>query len=915
MSNKVLAGIVSFFCGCWLFAGTAVAGYFGGGEIPLQQFGQLHVYDGNTFLPETKEPSSVFPMQYQWFTTLLPAECTDEICSLRFTEPLLRGVECAGQKPCRITNSDPYHLTFANIEPGTVLHLYPSPDNPEAIHQYIVFNRETLQSTPQTNRVYLGKPPFVFENGETQWQPDQLIPVVPVIYCNNNILSLLYYPFRKMEQTLAALIIRLLVLPVNKPPQMVLHFEQCYRGKSELREFMASYGHWQSLTDSLTSDYNREVSGEKNSRPQGVMAYREASDPDTNEKIILVWRNNQWQKADDEALRWVRGLKHIEDLDRLFGIDTSGPYGYGTPHNQRLRAVIDRIYEEQNQQTSKKKVNLLQKATVRKAADRPPGSGNVEEVNDDHSDDEEVNESAVLHSGNNAGSSSDTGSTDQAPGQSEQHPTSQADTDANDADNHPQITPLRDITAQAGFLDVANHAGVTISREKIHRDSQASGNYCALLSPVIRSGIHRWKLNVQSDLGSSICIGVARHGFQLDDAYKNDPLRHIYHHRGLHLWRSYKGELHQNGNKLARKLEPFGWQENTVVVVECEVNVANRTLEIFKNDCSLGVAFGELEFPLQACVCLYASYKKVITFEQYLCSEPDTALPSDIPQATACSIDYSEHVHFAPDRGWGTYLRTNKDKTLERSRDTSGNVLCGLSYEMIAPGIYDFSVIVENDLGASTCVGVAKPAALNSSSKPASGNVYVCKSTYLYRTFQGMLYADGQVIEGIKLDEAFVGNSLIAVRVVIDPNSHKAKMTFTINGKKQPECSEFNKLSAPLVPVVGFYAGMVKKLTLIHFSFTPALVSASNNLDTEAPNAIPGLYPSVFIRRNELTPDTIALNCIDCGGPVNTIALPCKHSLYCAQHLIMDGTTTCIICGAKITGSWNLLFDTEPASK
>ncbi len=925
----MLSKIIVLFCGCSLFARISVAGLSGGMEMSLWQFSQPTFLDSHISLSGTKKSSSVFSTQHQWFIAPLPNECSYDDCSLRLTEPLLRGVECTGQSPCQITSSDPYQLTFSDIRPGTVLHIYPSPDDPETKHQYVVFsdNRQPVYSPYDT--LSLDNPLLVFENRERerQWHSDQLIPAVPAIHCNNDTLSFYWYPFRKVEQTLAVFLLRLLILPVNKPPQIVFHFEQCYRNKLELRNFMALYGLEKSVPGILRPDFTRQVSDEQNTHPQEIMVFREEFDPATDKKTILVWRNNQWQTADDGIRGWVHGLNHVEELDRLFSMDTSGSYGFDTPHNQHLRAIMDRMHEEQNWQASRKKSKWPQKSSARKAADTPPDSGHHTETNDDHCDDEHSEETvAPDHRGE------ETQSSDTEPGdspvsrQNEQPPVLGETSNAAGPDSLPPMPALSDITVQTGFLDAGNGVKIIKWKNEIYRHSDATGNQCALLSPVIRSGIHKWTLEVRVDFGASICIGVAHHGFQLSQNYKNNPINHIYMHKGLYLWRSYQGWLYQDGKKLAKRLDALGWEKGKNVNVKCEVDVSNRTLKIFKNDQPLGVAFENLSFPLQACVCLYAQHQKQIILKQYLCSEPATSGVSAVSGASAASevLDIpsaspgSERTHFEPTKGWGSFICTDDKMTLARKREHSGNVLCGLNCEMSAPGCYSFAFVVQQDQGASTCIGVASPRALNASEQPERGNVYTCRSTYLYRTFQGMLHSNGGVVNSLQLPEAWLSGSLVGMDVIINQDK-QVKVIFTINEKKQPEWFLHDGISVPLVPVVGFYAGMEKKLTLVHFQFTPAGIEPYavgsqtprlNDLNTDLPKTdLDYLNHSIFLKKSDLSPGAMFDECVKCRKQVNILVLPCLHGMYCEDHLVANGTVDCIICDQAIKGCWNLLCD------
>ena len=904
--NNVLAGMILLLCAYCFLANKVLAGN-PGGAVSVLPFGQTTSVHSVIVQPSAKavhqEPESVLSSEFQWFSSSLPERCFDDDCSLVMTEPLFRAVECIDSPSCEMTNSDPYHLTLSGIKPGAVLHLYPSPWNPEAPHQYIVL-REGNASDDERYDTSDKKSPFKLMVGESRGRSLDLNPVVPVIHCDHDDAMIRYYPFHQRKETLLALVIGWLLFPTNKPPQVIVHLTQCYKNLSEpselMSELMVGIERETLFVQSLEHSFSRQVDADNHVHDGGVMAYRKAFDPVTNKMAVQVWRNNRWQKADDEALGWVRGLQHIEELDRLFGIDTSGPYGHQTIHNGRLRAVMDRMHQEQKQRASDNRLDLSQAARVRKT----PGS-DTEEGASISPDQNEIDQYNVLSP--ESGATLDSGNLRSDPVLNDPEVSTIGDINVKPREIH-----LMDISSQAIFLSNKHSGGATVSKKAINRDIEAKGNECVLLSPVINSGIHRWKLNVKCDIGMSTCIGVAPAGFQMSEDYIESHEKPIYTHKQLLLWRGYEGGLFKDGVKSTSNLEPLGWSKNRDVVVECLVNVSERTLEIFKNGQSLGIAFDNLEFPLQGCVCFYSAFNKHVILEKYLCSDQDFEIVADsAPAPPPYSVNFEE-VCFAPGVGWGECSRTGDGRILERDEMTKGNALCGLDTLIKAPGTYEFELFIHSDRGASTCVGVAKPLALfNTKSSDHSSLVFERPGTYLYRTHEGGQYANGEKLKVHRLPEAWIPESTIKARLVVNQaRSTTATMTFFINDEMQPRPPEFNALPLPLVPVVGFYAKMKKKVQLIQYSFEPASISAFPGLNArKGASCCSDSGVNVWIRGSEMDTQQISNQCVKfgCNDPVRTIALPCRHSQYCARHLISERRVQCLFCNDLITGYWNLM--------
>ena len=372
---------------------------------------------------------------------------------------------------------------------------------------------------------------------------------------------------------------------------------------------------------------------------------------------------------------------------------------------------------------------------------------------------------------------------------------------------------LHDISAQVCF-DTQNVCGVmkvSPHGKVVSRDSAEQGNGCAFVNRVISSGLHRWSMKITCDFGASLCLGVARHPFSLSDEYLRDSMKHVFRHPGLWVWRSYRGLLYVDGQQQEHSLEPLGWQHNSTVTVELVLNMTERTLEIIRNGKSLGKAFRDLPGTVQPVVAFYAAYEKRVELLQYFTSENLPTSERLLTRSVSESIQLPMKVAFDPSTKVGGVEISSDLMTLHRDKSHSGNSYCLLNVNCTA-GQYNMSFVVESDQGASTCIGLAREGLI----PPKQGNIYLSPNLYLYRSFQGMLYMEGKELAQ-KYEEFWIGGTLVGLTV--DIKGGEAVVRYAVNGKEQGVA--FSGIRAPLRPIVCFYAGMEKRVTLIHFEHKP----------------------------------------------------------------------------------------------
>lgn len=468
---------------------------------------------------------------------------------------------------------------------------------------------------------------------------------------------------------------------------------------------------------------------------------------------------------------------------------------------------------------------------------------------------------------------------------------------------------MSDVTKDVYVDKIFGNMHYSRDSQRFTRTSTEQGNSCALLSSKITKGQHRWTMRIICDFGASLCIGLARYPFKLSEDYIRDPLKHIYRHPGLLLYRSYRGLLYMDGRQLERSLQPLGWQHNSTVLLTIEVNMDIGTIEVFRNGKSIGIAFSDISGPLQPVVCFYASYEKELQFVSYESTETSATVPPQPRITEVCqsapATDIPHKIYFDQKLKYGSLTLSSDLTSISRDKSQSGNAYCLMNIVCKAVGVYCFSFVVETDQGASVCIGVTDVVSPTAIKKVEIGNIYLSPSFYLYRSFQGMLYIKGRELTK-RFDEFWMSGTL--VEMTIDIASNEAIVQYTVNGKDQGVA--FAGLKPPLQPLIAIYAGMEKRITLIHFEHIPKLsspqpvtTSAYNDVDTSATHASRIRLPTVATPRDAEQPSS--RECMVCGRPADTILLPCQHSMLCSEDSLR--TSHCIICNQAISGFWNIL--------
>ena len=350
----------------WLcvFFTTLTNGQLISGPIPGEDFFALRhmTQSPGTLLPEWHNAytgqSKILPASHQWFALPIPSGCDNKICSVYFSAPTFREVGCtdANGDECSCQQAGPNILqpAFKGVSPGTVLHLSPEPGYPESSHQHIVLTTAKEKADGPGQALKFAPAPALFiDTGDGGFSPGVMSPVVPLLNCSGDSIHINYYPLMP-EPDLPDY-----MLPLTRggwfetPPEFMLSLDHCRCSTSIMSQFLSASSGKDFFDPLLLEGVQSHLlyleREDKLADLSGVFLYREIKYTTTGKIEYQVFNNGQWHKVSLEELTRLRGLWHIEELDRIFGIDTSGSYGYNTPNNSAHKALMESFIREQQQ--------------------------------------------------------------------------------------------------------------------------------------------------------------------------------------------------------------------------------------------------------------------------------------------------------------------------------------------------------------------------------------------------------------------------------------------------------------------------------------------------------------------------------------------------------------------------------------
>ena len=439
-----------------------------------------------------------------------------------------------------------------------------------------------------------------------------------------------------------------------------------------------------------------------------------------------------------------------------------------------------------------------------------------------------------------------------------------------------------DVDRCEGCLEVSSDS-LTLSRS----EDMYGGAYC-LLSRKISSGVAAWEFTVHTDAGASTLVGVASEGMQMPPNNCS-----LFLSPYLSIWRSYEGRIYHKGIEMTEQVDSFDWSTDCQSIgVMLDMNEGQ--LYFIRDGHVLSVVLTGIEGPVYPVVGFYAGMPKCISISQY--HEASNSKDMATPEPKRVSFRDSTIV--------GAVHVTNNGNTLVCHHANSMNSYCVLD-DPCSSGVHTWTLAIEQDIGASTCIGLTK----KPFDIPASHyHIYESKSMWLYRSYQGELYERGLELTR-SLDPFWEPGTVVELSfdadngtLAISRNGHNYGVVFT-------------EIPAPVSLIVAFYAQMDKKVSLIHYSHNTSAdhhAGCHSGLELNDLAYLPSTQPGVYRLNSSIAIDQhaspVPQHCLICRKhPVNTSLQPCGHSATCwadADRLVRSGGM-CPRCGAQVVAVFN----------
>eukprot|EP00118_Oscarella_pearsei_P029063 m.3564 g.3564 ORF g.3564 m.3564 type:complete len:679 (+) comp9556_c0_seq1:52-2088(+) len=447
--------------------------------------------------------------------------------------------------------------------------------------------------------------------------------------------------------------------------------------------------------------------------------------------------------------------------------------------------------------------------------------------------------------------------------------------------------------------------GLSDDRKTLTRTDRMRGNAFCLFNRNISCGAAFWKFQVHSDTGASTVIGVAEEGARMPSNNTS-----VFYSPQMYLWRSYEGRIYEKGNELADRLTVFDWA-NECSTVGVLLDMDARTMWFTCDGQILPVSVSGFSGSVRPVVGFYAGMTKCVSIVEYFESD-DTAAASSASSVAATVASYEQPINFHNSVLVGRLQVINDGTTLFREPGGLENSYCVANIPLIS-GIYEWTLVVEQDTGASTCLGVAeRPIDLSSDQK----NIYESPSVWVCRSYGGQLYARGVELTTVLCPLWHVGSV-----VKLTFNADFGTLAFSVNEREFGVA--FRDVTRPVYPFFAFYAMMEKRLSLLHFSHEPTKIKsgALNDLsqpENRRPRSESNHEKSVPKTKGSFSGDGTArpavsrrtARCLVCGRERADVALqPCKHAVVCWECAkeLSENCSDCPQCGIPVEGFLNII--------
>lgn len=354
--------------------------------------------------------------------------------------------------------------------------------------------------------------------------------------------------------------------------------------------------------------------------------------------------------------------------------------------------------------------------------------------------------------------------------------------------------------------------------KSVFRDSSKSGTAFVLLNQSCSCGVYRWQFVLDDDSGASTCLGVA--------SLPMTPVgsdADIFNCKSFRVCRSYSGQLYECGKLLDKKVGPF-WQSGTSVTFLLDMTAGILTFS--KEGGKPTEIFRGIAGPVAPLVAFYASFSKRVTLVDFkqlqdvdgrssslsLSQSPQQPLavavqcrtPEELLQSCTSILD----VRFDVDGCEGPLEISPDGLTLSRSEDMYGAAYCTLN-RRIESGVAAWEFTVHADAGASSLIGVASE---DMRMPPNNCSLFLSPHFSVWRSYEGRVYHKGiEMTDQVDLFDWSSDCDTIGIVVDLD----KGNMYFTCDGHILSVV--LTGIQGPVYPVVGFYAGMPKCISISQY--------------------------------------------------------------------------------------------------
>ena len=220
--------------------------------------------------------------------------------------------------------------------------------NNMSLDPYVAF-RSDNENFDKRHR-FLPSTPLLLEVGGQSVKPAQASPVIPVLQCRKGSISLQYRLLPEPPETLLSLPVHRFLLPGEKElPQLILSLDQCRLDPHDVL-FHAGFSEYAFI---LRKNLEASTLPDDSSLLSAITAYRWVRCSVTGTFVVQVQVDNQWLNLDESLSAQMQDQIFQDDLDQMFGTNTSGLHGYSTPHNLRLRKLMDSFHQEQEREYKK----------------------------------------------------------------------------------------------------------------------------------------------------------------------------------------------------------------------------------------------------------------------------------------------------------------------------------------------------------------------------------------------------------------------------------------------------------------------------------------------------------------------------------------------------------------------------------